>query len=205
MISQMRDQFFTLLVGIGFASPPHNNYRGRGKNRYGGAASDKSAPYNANASNLQLVTAVIAAGLCVAPACAQVNLCHRGERGVLSRPRGDCRYPNVIIVKPGGREPKLLTRIGEVFLHPCSVNFNRSAFGSNYLVYHEKVPAPLAAATLGAVCGVCGPYRLCVAADAPGQDNQSLRARCQRGASVRAPPPRTRGGFTTPPRRAHRD
>ena len=67
MISQMRDQFFTLLVGIGFASPPHNHYRGRGKNRYGGAASDKSAPYNANASNLQLVTAVIAAGLCVAP------------------------------------------------------------------------------------------------------------------------------------------
>ena len=112
MIAQMRDQFFTLLVDIGFVEAPAGG-KGRGKARYRGAASDKSASYNANADNLQLVTAVIAAGL----------------------------YPNVIIVKPGAREPKLLTRIGEVFLHPCSVNFNRSSFGSRYLVYHEKVRA----------------------------------------------------------------
>lgn len=62
------------------------------------------------------------------------------------------RYPNVAVVKkappgggggggPGAGEPKLITRTGEVFLHPVSVNFGRKDLGAQHIVYHEKVCA----------------------------------------------------------------
>jgi ATP-dependent RNA helicase DHX36 len=67
-----------------------------------------------NGSNLQLVKAVVCAGL----------------------------YPNIIVVDgPPTQtgEPKLTTRHGDVFLHPCTVNFGKKVLPSKFLMYHEKV------------------------------------------------------------------
>jgi len=73
MIAQMRDQFFTLLVDIGFVQPPRSG-TGRGKHRFRGLADLKDASFNLHADNLQLVTAVVAAGL-------YVPLLSRDKRG----------------------------------------------------------------------------------------------------------------------------
>ena len=73
MIAEMREQFFTLLVGIGFVQLPKNAPRGygsrrggRGGGRGGGGVDVASMPdarYNSNATNLQLISSVVAAGL----------------------------------------------------------------------------------------------------------------------------------------------
>ncbi len=116
----MRRQFFEHLVGIGFIP----GARGGGGGRGGGRGTDPcaaapGAAFNANAGNLELVKAVLCAGL----------------------------YPNVAVVDargaaaagPGG--PRLLSRSGEVFLHPVSVLATARSFDSPYLIFHEKVGA----------------------------------------------------------------
>lgn len=120
MMLDMRRQFFEHLVGIGFIAGAGGGGRGGGRGGGGGRGTDPcfaamGAPFNANATNLELVKAVLCAGL----------------------------YPNVAVVDargaagPGG--PRLLSRSGEVFLHPVSVLHASRTFESPYLIFHEKV------------------------------------------------------------------
>ena len=55
-------------------------------------------------------------------------------------------YPNIVKVEPpkGGRgpganEPKLVTKGGDVALHPCSILYQVPDLGSRLMIYHEKV------------------------------------------------------------------
>eukprot|EP00940_MAST-03C_sp_MAST-3C-sp2_P001817 g1817.t1 len=121
MIDEMRQQFFELLIGIGFVRASNRTSRRRGQGHRRRRRDEQwrehlaNGSHNANARNYALVRAVITAGL----------------------------YPNVLqIERPNreGAEPSIRARDGVVAIHPVSINFNESRFdGRRLLVYHEKV------------------------------------------------------------------
>ena len=130
MISEMRQQFAELIIGIGFAKrAPKQKYRGgkndnNGRQRRGGRHNNKydrykiHSDYNKNVGNLHLYKAVLCSGL----------------------------YPNIVVVHrpPNGQVKEMgdLKLVGmdkeECSLHPCSVNFNDLDL-KGFLMYHEKV------------------------------------------------------------------
>ena len=126
MISEMRQQFAELIIGIGFAKrAPKKRHKSNAGNRQ--RRRDRSnydrykihPDYNKNVGNLHLYKAVLCSGL----------------------------YPNIVVVHrpPKGqavKEMSDLKLIGmnkeECSLHPCSVNFNDLDL-KGFLMYHEKV------------------------------------------------------------------
>jgi len=116
MISEMRQQFAELIIGIGFAkrAPKQKKQHNRRHNKY------RIHPdYNRNVGNLHLYKAVLCSGL-------YPNIV------VVQRP------PNGQAVKEMGDLKLIGMDKEECSLHPCSVNFNDLDL-KGFLMYHEKV------------------------------------------------------------------
>ncbi|CAM9250154.1 unnamed protein product, partial [Laminaria digitata] len=154
MVEEMRKQFRGLLRDIGFIESEgsgggggygrnsnNNNNNNRGGDGTGAGVVEHSS--NINGGNIQLIKAVVCAGLypnvTVAPAalCPSATGNDAGKGG--GGPKGG---------KGGGGgggagktagEVSFLGRKGAMFLHPMAVNFDKKELDSRYGVYHEVV------------------------------------------------------------------
>jgi len=116
-MEDLRRQFADLLVDIGFLP---KGFRVDGKTRQSASVTPDSSP-NANSDNMQLVKAVLCAGL----------------------------YPNVIIAPRELVNPLNTKKVSEcafrsakgdsVYLHPSTISFSATRFSNRYCVYHEIV------------------------------------------------------------------
>lgn len=88
----------------------------------------RDADYNANAANIDLILAVLCAGLYPNVAISDAPPAAAGGRGG-GRGGG------------GGQQQqlKLRTREGQVTVHPASVNYGLPQFPSKFAIFHEKV------------------------------------------------------------------
>src|SRR5262249_22721735 len=131
MIADLKQQFLILLKDIGFAYAAKDEQPGnsQGKRKPRQQETEVDPIFNEHASNLQLIKAVLCAGL----------------------------YPHVIriekvkqIAKDTDNESKAKPNAntnaqfytkqrGQVFLHPSSTLFKLPTFNERWLIYHEKV------------------------------------------------------------------
>jgi len=111
-IGDARRQFLDLLCGIGFVD--RKSLVGNGNSRMDPTSLKKSI-YNENSSNLDLLHAVICAGL----------------------------YPNVAHLKPATTgDYTLFYRNERLFFHNTSVNSRKKIYSDGWVVFHEKFGTP---------------------------------------------------------------
>lgn len=109
----MRRQFLDLLADIGFLGSGLTDRQDRkGRNRNAREMREALYRYSSHAGDLELLRAVLAAGM----------------------------YPNVVLVQQKKNRAMFRTREdGKVDLHPASVNAKEKYFPSAWLVYNDKV------------------------------------------------------------------
>jgi len=126
-IEDLRRQFTDLLIDIGFLPKKFRCDRIRGGSRGGGRGGnfggkdieDDSGP-NKNSKNMQLLKAILCAGLYPNIIVAPRPL----VRGTSDKKVGECAFSS---------------QKGDVYLHPCTVSFQESKLDSRYACYHEIV------------------------------------------------------------------
>lgn len=121
-MEDLRRQFTDLLIDIGFLPKKFrcdNRRGGRSEGQRGGLEDEAAGP-NKNSKNLQLVKAILCAGLypniIVAPRPLVI--------GTSDKKAGECAFSS---------------QKGEVHLHPCTIVHKESNLDSRYACYHEMV------------------------------------------------------------------
>eukprot|EP00752_Nemacystus_decipiens_P017599 g15772.t1 len=150
MVEEMRRQFRGLLRDIGFIEGG-----GTRSSRGGGRGDDQQQhSSNINGGNIQLIKAVVCAGLYPNVTVAPASLC---PTSTSSSATGGAKKSAGGGAKGGGKgaaaektagEVSMQGRKGPMFLHPMTVNFDKKELDSRYGVYHEVVKTSKSVSTL---------------------------------------------------------